>query len=286
MKNICKIITSLVFMLTISMFVFAQSNPPVDKINNIPVNELYRGNIQLPSDFPVTSAKFFNIITQSLTQVTVNLLNENQVMQWKIVINYNPSNKTVEYKIFDQNLNIQWVKVTYSIENGKEVTNATSSSDKIMKVITSRGQIISECPSKVPVSEIEIIVNNQTPKKISEAEFQTQKGKAYLPLLLQETEEVFYDSSQLKVLQNVVFFLDKLQSLVMEKSLNENSSELLGIPKCNIFCVRIGTVIPIYVCNDYTLNCTRCGINGVYLLGGFGCFAICSIPCGAFWVYA
>jgi hypothetical protein len=83
-----------VITLTFSSFVFAQDT--VDRIAGIPVNELYRGNIPLPSDFPVTSVKYFNVITESLTHVTINLLDENQVMHWKVVITENASTKTVE----------------------------------------------------------------------------------------------------------------------------------------------------------------------------------------------
>ena len=53
-------------------------------------------------------------------------------------------------------------------------------------------------------------------------------------------------------------------------------------PKCNVFCLRIGTVIPIYVCNDDITNCKRCGVDGFYILAGYGCFAVCVIPCKEF----
>ncbi|CAN5857304.1 hypothetical protein BH24ACI1_BH24ACI1_18790 [soil metagenome] len=283
MKYICTIFLSLVIALAISSPIFAQST--VDKIFGVPVNELYRGNIELPSDITITAAKFFNIVTESLHNTTVNLFDENQALLWKVVIVENTSTKTVEYKIFDSNSNLQWVKVVRTVENGKDIANATSSSGKTMKITTSRGNITSGCEMRVPVAEIEIIVNNELPKTISSAEMKTQKGKSNLPGFIQQAEEKFFNTEQLRILQSVVFSLDDLQSIVMERSTMEEEEESRS-PNCDVFCVRTGIVLPIYYCNSVTLNCSRCGVNGAFVIGGFGCFWLCAIACSAFQIQA
>lgn len=273
----------LVFTLLISSSVFAQTN--VDTIFGVPVNELYRGNIELPSDIKIPSAKFFSIVSDSLHNTTINLFNENQVLLWKVVIAENTSTKTIDYKIFDSNSNLQWFKVIRTVENNKDIANATSSSGKTMKITTSRGNITTGCETKTPIAEIEIIVNNELPKTIPSAEMQTQKGISNLPGLIQQAEEMFFDTEQLKVLQNVVFVSDSLQSLVMEKSTVRIEEQLQG-PNCSVFCVRLGVVIPAYHCNSATLNCKRCGVSGVYILSSWGCFWICTVPCSSFIIWA
>jgi hypothetical protein len=267
---------------TVSTSVFVQGNS-IPEVNGIPINELYRGNIQLPSDFPLTSVKFFNVITDSLNHVTINLYDENSTLRWKVVIDETASTKTVQYNIYDASSNAEWIKVVSSSENNKNIGTATSSSNKMMKITTTKPEIES-CEGKIPVADIEIIVNNGSPRRISTEELPTQKGKANIQSLVAETEEQFYDTAQLKVLQNVIFFMDRLESMVIEESTREQpSEERVAAPRCNIFCVRIATVIPLYICNDTTLNCRRCGVNGVYIIGGYGCFIVCSIPCSEFW---
>lgn len=280
MKNICTIVLSLVIALTVSSSIFAQSTT-VDEMFGVPVNELYRGNIELPSDVSISSAKFFNIITESFHNTTVNLFNENQALLWKVVIVENTSTKTVEYKIFDSNSNLQWIKVIRTGENGRDIANATSSSGKTMKITTSRGNITSGCEMRIPIAEIEVIVNNELPKTISSADMETEKGKANLSALIQEAEEKFLSTEQLMVLRRIVFSLDSLQSIVMERSIDE-MEEQPSSPNCNVFCVRTGMVLPIYYCNSVTLNCSRCGVSGAYVIGGFGCFWMCAIRCSAF----
>ena len=216
MKNIYAILLSLIIALTISASVFAQS--AVDTVFGVPVNELYRGNIALPSDIKIPSVKFFNIVSESLHNTTFNLLDENQVLLWKIVIAENTSTNTIDYKIFDSNSNLQWFKVTRTIESNKDIANAISSSGKNMKITTSRGNSTTGCTTKIPVADIEIVVNNELPKAISSVDMQTQKGLSNLPGLIQQAEEKFFDTEQLEVLQNAIFVSDSLQSLVMERS--------------------------------------------------------------------
>lgn len=283
MKNIKLIFLSLAIALTISSSIFAQST--VDTIFGVPVNELYRGNIEIPSDIKIPSAKFFNIASESLHNTTINLFDENQVLLWKVILTENTSTKTIDYKIFDSNSNLQWFKVVKTVENNKDVANATSSSGKTMKITTSKGNIATNCPTKTPVADIEIIVNNEAPKSISSADMQTQKGISNLPGLIQQAEEKFFDTEQLKVLQNVVFVSDSLQSLIMERSniTIEAQQSLPGPPKCSVFCVRTGAILPVYYCNSATLNCGRCGVSGAFVLSSWGCFWFCTIPCGDFW---
>lgn len=152
-----------------------------------------------------------------------------------------------------------------------------------MKITTSRGNITSGCEMRVPVAEIEIIVNNELPKTISSAEMETQEGISNLPGFIQQAEEKFFNTEQLRILQSVVFSLDDLQSIVMERSTMEEQSRS---PNCDVFCVRTGIVLPIYYCNSVTLNCNRCGVNGAFVIGGFGCFWLCAIPCSAFQIQA
>lgn len=106
---------------------------------------------------------------------------------------------------------------------------------------------------------------------------------------MEQSEGMFYDTFQLKILRNVLGSFENLRNIVVEKSTKKESHSnfveeppIATTPNCNVWCLRIGTIIPIYACNDDLPNCSRCGVDGVYILGGYGCIAICSIPCKEF----
>lgn len=283
MKNIYTMLLSLAFTLLITASVFAQSN--VDTVFGVPINQLYRGNIAVPSDIKIQSIKFFNIVADSHTNMTINLFDENQILLWKVVVIENSATGTIEYKIFDSNSNLHWFRTTKTIENDKIIVNATSSSGKTMKVTTLKGNTTSTCSTNTPIGSVEVIVNNELPQTISNDDMQTSKGISQFPDLMQQAEGKFFDTEPLKVLQNIVFVSDTLQSLVIEKSniVVPQEQEQGVIPNCSVFCIRMGAIIPAYHCNSVTLNCNRCGVSGVYFLRSRACFWICTVSCGTFY---
>lgn len=99
-------------------------------------------------------------------------------------------------------------------------------------------------------------------------------------------EDSLYNSPALMSLKSVLENLDELQKLVVTASASSVQNALpppSGIPNCNVACQRIGTVVPIYACNDDILNCGTCGVDGFYYLGWHGCVILCILHCREFY---
>ena len=195
----------------------------------------------------------------------------------------NPINKTTTYEISVSDLNVEWVKVAYDSENGKEVANAVSSSNRRLKIMLSNDGPGEKAKSIKSISKIEIAEGDSVSKSISANDLKGVNKTDGLQPAFQQIEDAFYDTPQLKILQSTLLSLNAFQKIVVENSTMNEFFELEGIPNCNVYCVRIGTVVPVYACNDDAFNCSRCGVNGFYFIGGYSCFWFCSVPCRDFY---
>jgi hypothetical protein len=225
------------------------------------------------------------MLVDSTEQMTINLYSANQALQAKVVLKNNQAKKTVDYEITTPNSPVETVHISLAIENDKEVAIANTSSGRTLKIISSRITIDNVCTDNSLVNEIQIVEGNGPARVVSFSDLQLSIQKDDLQTVLRHTEEVFFDTPKLQLLHQVLISFDEFKRVVLANSTNElRQPEPGGTPNCNVACQRIGTVIPIYACNDDAFNCGRCGVDGVYILGGFGCFWFCSIPCGAFYV--
>lgn len=266
--------------------IFAQEIKSTGKVSPVAVDKLTKKILPVPPDLSLSPASFFSYSVDSLSQVTIQLFDENKIPLSKVIIAENTIDKSVEYKISSSEIDTEWVKIFRSSDNNKEITQAISSSGKKLRIITTTEENKGKCKTKSLISELEIFSDTALLKKMSKAELQTQEARESVKNVLMEAESTIYDTYNLGSLQRVILSLNSLHKTVVESSTPENKltdqktrDSLMSA--CTIFCVRIGTIIPIYLCNDYTYNC-GCGVNGVYILSGYGCIALCAIPCSDF----
>ena len=272
--------------LSISTFVFAQEIKTTANINPVPVNKLTQDLIQTPADFSVKSVKYFNITFESVSALTLNFYDANKSLQSKVTFEENTLKKSVRYTISSLGSDNEWVEISRTSENNKDISNAISSSGRSMKIITVRGENKGECKVKIPLSGIEIFVDNSFVGKISQAHLQSKTAKGSLQSLTDQSENMFYDTIQLRNLRIAVASLNELLHIVAKQSKSNVNGNATAAPEsvstdCNVFCFRIGTVVPVYACNDDTFNCSRCGVDGFYYIGAACIF--CAIPCYAFY---
>ena len=194
MKNFVQMLTIIVFTLSLSVFCFGQEQQSVKKIAPVAIGNLTNDVIQLPADTSLTEFKFFSLKIDSLSQVTVNLFDENKIQKSKIVIKEDVLRKTIQYSVSSANSNTEWVKIDRTSEIGKEIANAVSSSGRTMKIVTYKGVSKSDCKDKIPASAFEITVDNGIPKQLFSNDLYSKTGKDDLRLLLEQSEEMFYDT--------------------------------------------------------------------------------------------
>jgi len=287
MKNFVQLLGVSVFTLLLSVICFGQGQQSVKKITPVAIGNLTNEVIQIPADTSLAEFKFFSLKIDSLSQVTINLFDENKIQNSKIVIKEDVLRKAVQYSISSTNSTPEWVRIERTGELGKDIANAVSSSGRSMKIVTYKGVSKSDCKDKIPASAFEITVDNGIPRQLAGDNLHSKMGKDNLRTFLEQNEGMFYDTFQLKILRNVLSSFENLRNIVVEKSTKKEANasfleESGFVPNCNVLCVRIGTIVPIYACNDDALNCGRCGVDGFYIIGGYGCIAICSIACKEF----
>lgn len=239
-----------------------------------------------------SSANFFTYSLNSISQIEIQLFDNNKQPLSKVVINENVIDKSVVYKISTSDTDVEWVKVTRSGDKNKDITKAISSSGKNLEIVTLTEENEGECKAKKPISNIEIFSDNSLLKNFSKAELQTKESRESIKYDVLEAEATIYDTYKLELLQKVILSLDNLHRTVLKNSFSKTKATVKNINfrpptkrsniiACDVYCVRIGTLIPVFLCTDN--NCrTGCGVDGVYLLSGFGCNIICSIPCTEF----
>ncbi len=100
-------------------------------------------------------------------------------------------------------------------------------------------------------------------------------------------ESKIYTTPLLMRLKNSISIFEDLLKVVIRETVRKTNTTSVFVPEnppnCNVYCVRIGTIIPVYACSDDVLNCGNCGVDGVYILGGYGCTLICSLHCNVFY---
>ncbi len=286
MKHQITQLAKLAVWLLLIVFPIASQTPETKtSCKPIKMEKLTRQILPLPEDSKLNSAKYFSLAIDSFSEVTFLFYDESKRIQSKVKLKGNPINKTTTYEISGPNSNVEWVNVVYSSENGGEFANAISSSNRHLKFTISNDGPGAKAKSVKSISKIEIIEGEGASRTMLGNALKGTGKADGLQDVFNEIEDTFYDTPQLKTLQGVLSSLNELQKIVVKNSVMSDLIEPVegDIPNCNVYCVRVGTVVPVYACNDDTLNCSRCGVDGFYFIGGYSCFWFCSVPCRDFY---
>jgi type 1 fimbria pilin len=280
-------ITIVSLVLMSGLTVFAQKSKEQPKI--VPFEKLTNEILPIPKELGLVDFSGFDFRLNSISKEIINLYNQDNVKQAEIVIQENILKKSVIYKIRTKS-KWEWVEVTTQSIADKEISNAKTSSGKTFQIALTKSSKPSDCPDKTAISAIE--TTNQF--GVSKAtEFSSTSFKKDFKDLVIQSDDVLYDTQNLKLLKSVVLNQAEFLKVALEATKETTKNILEGnnlveapaqniIPDCDVFCVRLGTIINVYLCNDNTFNCSRCGASGFYFISA-GCFAICRIRCSAFY---
>ena len=261
--------------------VFSQSNQE-DPCRPVKVENLTKDLLPLPFDKQRNNETYFKFKVNSISDASIEFYDQYRSPLYKVVISGDPIERAAKFEIVGMSKMAEWVSVKYIEEDGKQIAKAVSSSGRsIWYVLSTNGTK----GNAKKISSISVTVENDE-KSSSEAVSITEDESERLKEV-GRLEDRLYDTPALKELQIVLSSLDELQRILLRASTTSQTSELPlpeGMPDCHVYCQRIGTVIPIYACSDDALNCSRCGVDGFYYLGGHGCIIICILHCREFWV--
>lgn len=260
--------------------VFAQVAASPSPCKPIKIENLTKEILPMPEQSGRKGAFFFSMSIQSISQASIDLYDDKKNLTSSVIINSDPIARTSRFGIQSQSGTLEWVAVRYS-ENANKIT---------AKITTSSGQareflfaIVNDDHNKKKIKSISLHNGEERDNNVNSLS-ESIKTASTLSDELLRLERELYDTESLKELHSVLNSLDVLQRIVLQSSpVPDFVEEPEGIPDCYVACQRIGTIVPIYACNDDVLGCERCGVDGFYYLDGFGCVIWCVLHCRSFY---
>jgi hypothetical protein len=286
-------------LLCLATDVQAQSPYAFNRLFNLSVFENAKPSL-LPTSGELSKhgVAFYDFTASTQTRVQIALFDRRQNPLAVVVLNRDNKNNEFFYEIQQVNGARSWVKVEAFERDSLATFTAKTSTGQSLKFRIEVGQprpggkqgwTINDRPLRtVSIFRNMKWENLQLPVNSSAGATLTGDGTS---ALLEKEEAGFYTTPQLKLLKQVLLEADTMAENFLEKENNsaagntKNSWTVAAAPPrgCTVYCFRVATLIPLFICDGghlYACSCPRG--RGYFFIGSCILNAFCFPDCSEF----
>ena len=266
--------------LVLSLNAHAQSVPSDAPCPPIRLENLISDIIETPRDHKTQMTAFFSVKVETPSNVTIRYFDESTTPTYNVELKADPTASRISYRIVTAEGIEEWIKIESTLIGSSVLAEASNSLGEERKVEF----FSSYFDDDRKLGRVSGILFNDEDGRAKRTEIDTRESAI---AAIESIESGLYSTTLLLQLKTSLTMLDELLKVVLQRSRESTTATGLILPEappdCNVYCVRVGTVIPVYACSDDVLNCGNCGVDGFYILGGHGCIVICVLHCSVFY---